>query len=51
MKSMDDWRMVAVTASIMMLTIAVFLIRYGHVRFPYPGDDTSDLKYVDKSDE
>jgi len=44
MKSMDDWRMLAVTASILMLTLAVFLIRYGHVRFPYPGDDTSDLK-------
>lgn len=40
MKSMDDWRMLAVTASIMLLTLAVFLIRYGHVRFPYPGDDT-----------
>ncbi len=51
MKSMDDWRMVAVTASIMMLTIAVFLIRYGHVRLPYPGDDTSDLKQADRSVE
>jgi protein PsiE len=49
MKSMADWRMVAVTASIMMLTIAVFIIRYGHVRFPYPGDDTSDLKHPDRS--
>jgi protein PsiE len=44
MKSMDDWRMLAVTASILLLTMAVFLIRYGHVRFPYEGDDTSDLK-------
>lgn len=48
MKSMDDWRMLAVTASIMMLTIAVFLIRYGHVRYPYPGDDLSDLKQTDR---
>lgn len=44
MKSMDDWRMLAVTGSILLLTVAVFLIRYGHVRFPYPGDDSSDLK-------
>jgi len=50
MKSMDDWRMLAVTGSILMLTLAVFLIRYGHVRFPYPGDDTSDLKQVERSD-
>lgn len=48
MKSMDDWRMLAVTGSILMLTLAVFLIRYGHVRYPYPGDDTSDLKQVDR---
>lgn len=44
MKSMDDWRMLATTGSILMLTMAVFLIRYGHVKFPYPGDDVSDLK-------
>ncbi len=44
MKAMDNWRMLAATGSILMLTIAVFLIRYGHVKFPYPGDDVSDLK-------
>jgi protein PsiE len=49
MKAMDDWRMLAVTGSILMLTLAVFLIRYGHVSFPYPGDDTSDLRQVDRS--
>lgn len=48
MKSMDDWRMLAVTGSIMMLTVAVFLIRYGHVRYPYPGDDTADLKQIER---
>lgn len=51
MKSMDDWRMLAVTGSILMLTLAVFLIRYGHVRFPYPGDDTSDLKQVEREQD
>lgn len=49
MKSMDDWRMLAVTGSILFLTLAVFLIRYGHVSFPYPGDDTSDLKHADRT--
>jgi len=41
MKAMDDWRMLAVTGSILMLTLAVFLIRFGHVRYPYSGDESS----------
>jgi protein PsiE len=49
MKSMDDWRMLAVTGSILFLTVAVFLIRYGHVKFPYPGDDSSDLRNIDRT--
>ena len=39
LKTMDDWRMAAVTCSILVLTLAVFLIRFGHVRYPYPDDD------------
>ncbi len=35
-KSMEDWRMLAVSGSILLLTMAVFLVRYGHVRYPYP---------------
>lgn len=49
MKSMDDWRMLAVTGSILILTTAVLLIRYGHVRFPYSEDASSELKSVDKA--
>lgn len=49
MKAMDDWRMLAVTASILMLTMAVFLIRFGHVKYPYPGDDVTDLKQAERS--
>lgn len=44
MKAMDDWRMMAVAISILLLTAAVFLIRYGHVKYPYPGDDTFNSK-------
>ncbi len=48
-KAMEDWRMLAVTGSILLLTLAVFLIRYGHVRYPYPGDDTAaELRPVDR---
>ncbi len=48
-KAMEDWRMLAVAGSILLLTLAVFLIRYGHVRYPYPGDDTAaELRPVDR---
>lgn len=49
MKDMDDWRMLAITGSILMLTLAVFLIRFGHVRYPYPGDESSaQVRHVDR---
>jgi protein PsiE len=49
MKAMDDWRMLAITASILMLTLAVFLIRLGHVRYPYSGDESStELRQADR---
>lgn len=42
MKAMDEWRMLAVSGSILMLTLAVLLVRIGHVRFPYPGDESKE---------
>src|SRR5574340_1790873 len=38
-KGMEDWRMLAVTASILLLTLAVLVVRIGHVRYPYPSND------------
>ena len=35
MKDMDVWRMVGVSASVLVLALAVLVVRYGHVRFPY----------------
>jgi protein PsiE len=35
MKNLDEWRMLGVTASILLLAIAVLAIRYGHARYPY----------------
>lgn len=35
MKAMDELRMLAVAGAIVLLTIAVLIIRYGHTRFPY----------------
>lgn len=35
MKAMDDWKMLAVSGSILIIAVSVLVIRYGHVRFPY----------------
>jgi len=40
-KSMEDWRMLAVTGAILLLTMSVFLVRYGHVRYPFREHDTA----------
>jgi protein PsiE len=41
-KDMTELRMLAVTAAIFLLTAAVLLIRYGHVRYPYREDAEKD---------
>lgn len=38
MKDMELGRLLAVAASIALLAIAVLMIRYGHVRYPYEDD-------------
>ncbi len=38
MKDMTEWRMLAVAAAIFLLTLAVLVVRYGHVRYPYRED-------------
>lgn len=35
MKALDAWRLLAVSGAIVLLAVAVLLVRYGHVRFPY----------------
>ena len=35
MKSLDAWRMLGVAAAMLVLALAVLVIRYGHIRFPY----------------
>ncbi|GLS82927.1 phosphate-starvation-inducible protein PsiE [Paraferrimonas haliotis] len=36
MKSMDDWRIIAIAASTLMLASTVIIIRIGQLKFPYP---------------
>jgi protein PsiE len=40
MKNLETWRMMGIAAAILVMTISVLAIRYGHHRFPYdkPGD-------------
>lgn len=44
MKALENWRMLAVAGSILIITLAVLVIRYGHVRFPYEryGQDSEE---------
>lgn len=43
LKELSELRVLAVTAAIMLLTLGVLVIRYGHVRFPYR-EDASQAK-------
>ena len=44
LKELTEWRMLAVSSAILLLTVAVLVIRYGHTRFPYhdKGDDRDE---------
>jgi len=37
-KQMEPWDMLGIGATLLVLTIAVFLVRLGHVKFPYEED-------------
>ena len=36
-KELNEWRILAISVAILLVSIAVLLIRFGHVRWPYPG--------------
>ena len=40
MKNMDIWHMLAVSGSILIITIAILIHRYGHTKFPYEEDNS-----------
>jgi protein PsiE len=35
MKNLDEWRLLGIGVAILLLTLAVLAIRYGHTRYPY----------------
>ena len=43
-KELTELRMLAVSGAILLLTLAVLVIRYGHTRFPYREGQTEDTE-------
>jgi protein PsiE len=39
MKSLDTWRMLSVAGAMLLVSLAILAIRYGHARFPYSKED------------
>ena len=39
LKNLDQWHMLGVASSILLLTLAVLAIRFGHVKLPYRGGE------------
>jgi protein PsiE len=35
MKNLNEWQMIAVAATMLMIAFAVIIIRYGHLKLPY----------------
>ena len=39
MKEMDNWRLLGTAATALLLALSVFVIRFGHYKFPYAKDE------------
>ncbi|WP_321324886.1 phosphate-starvation-inducible PsiE family protein [Thiomicrorhabdus sp.] len=36
MKDLSEWQMLAVAGTITLITLSTLILRYGHIRYPYP---------------
>lgn len=43
MKGMNFWEMVGIAIAILLITISILILRYGHIRFPYT-DEAGDAE-------
>ncbi|MCG6898541.1 MAG: phosphate-starvation-inducible PsiE family protein [Gammaproteobacteria bacterium] len=41
MKSMDTWRILGVAGAVLLISLGILVLRYGHSRFPYSDKDSS----------
>jgi protein PsiE len=39
MKGMDNWRLITVAGAALVLALAILVIRFGHVHYPYDKDE------------
>lgn len=39
MKNLDDLRMLAIAAAALLIAATIMLIRYGHIKYPYPDNN------------
>lgn len=49
-KSLERWQLLEIGITVMILTIAVLIVRYGHVKLPY-NDGTSTESIKDKKED
>jgi protein PsiE len=42
MKAMEFWELIGVTLGILFITLAVLVLRFGHIRFPYTDESGTD---------
>jgi len=50
-KSFSQWRLLEISLTIIILTFAVLVVRYGHVRYPYPEIDSDDDTKKEKDND
>ena len=41
MKDMNGWDLIVVSGSALILALTILVIRFGHIRYPYEGSDSS----------
>jgi protein PsiE len=46
MKEITEWEIIATSVAILVIAVAVLLIRFGHVRFPYDGASRDGARRV-----
>ena len=43
-KGMEDWELIAVSSGILIISVAVLVHRYGHIKYPYPGSSDKETE-------
>ena len=47
-KGMEEWELIAVSSGILIISVAVLVHRYGHIKFPYPGSSDKEGEVEEK---